>query len=244
MKSLYIAITFLPAIASAQVLLTDNFAGSSVNSSLWNTVTPFSDSSVTESGGALSLTNRGQIYSTQSFQQPIQITGQFQFTGNGFDQFTIRTQTDAVSTTPSAEFDNGFRFAIVSKFDNGSTSNNIEIKYTQNFVQMAGISATLPINIGQLYDFKITDDGSTASFFINGTNQLSLTFGNGFGAGLVGFYNREGAAGGSSNSAGSVTAISNLTITAIPEPSVYAGIMGFSALIVGCLTKRKKSAKN
>src|SRR5665213_4521298 len=43
----------------AQSVLSDNFNGSTINSSLWQTSTPFSDSSITESGGNAIYQNRG-----------------------------------------------------------------------------------------------------------------------------------------------------------------------------------------
>lgn len=225
-------------------ILTDSFADTTVDSNLWESLPRFPSSSVVEGGGGVSFTNRGQILTKATFGNNIVISGTFSIQGNPRDQFSIYTRTDGVSTNIYKEFDNNIRYSVTSLFDNGSVANNIEIKAIQGSAELiTGVTATLPIAIGVSYTFRIVDDGLNTAFFINDmiTPIVSLTFAQSFG-GKVAFGNREGTDGGSSFSEGSVTILSDVQISSIPEPASFAAIAGvliFGTVITARPSRRK-----
>jgi hypothetical protein len=245
MKLRILVLIALPSLCPpihAQTLI-DSFGGTSVNSANWQVITPFADSSVVEGGGDVTLTNRGMLLSQNPFGPIITITGQFEITGSIHDQFAITLDTTGSITNPHGAFDNGIQFQVISQFDNGSTSNNVNINAISDDIQTISIvNATMPINIGQVYDFKVTDDGFNTAFYVGNLETPILTMSldqSGFGD-LVGFNNREGADGGSLDSAGSVTELSNVEISSVPEPATFGLLFGLIGLVTTTVLKRRK----
>jgi len=125
------ALSLLPFSHADQTLLSDNFSGTSLNTSLWTAITPFSDSSVAVANNNLILTNRGQVLSNQSFPTDIDLSLAFEFTGSEYDSFTIATRTNGTETNGSAEFDGAIfvKFRITSDpSDPAGTLDNITIE--------------------------------------------------------------------------------------------------------------------
>jgi hypothetical protein len=210
--------------AMAQTILSDNFNGSAINSSLWQTSTPFSDSSITESGGFAVFQNRGRIITANALPTAIDITGTFEFTGSSHDNLRIVTRADGITSNPSAEYDHGIGFGLEMQNDSGQTANNIwiqELGYPGSSPELA--RGTYALSLNTAYNFRITDNGNNLALYIDDLTTPVLTatdsaiYGN-----LVALYNREGAGAGSSISAGSIVQLDTLTIQSAPEPSIVS----------------------
>jgi len=70
-------ISFIAPVSAEVVVFQDTFDGSSLDGSKWNTLLPFSDSSVSVGGGAANLVARGTIVTKTSFTTPYALTGSF-----------------------------------------------------------------------------------------------------------------------------------------------------------------------
>jgi hypothetical protein len=231
------AAVFTPHVTAALVF--DDFNGVPIDTGLWQTSTPFGDSSITSSEGNAVFINRGRLLSVSGFPSSIDVTGRFTITGSVHDQFKILTRTDGVSTNPWGEFDIGINFYFSNQNDVGSTTDNIGIVrngYPGSSATLA--SGTFGIDLNTAYDFRITDDGTNLALYINNLTTPVLTaadptvIGN-----RIGIYNREGSSGGSSLSDGSVVKLDYLQ--AVPEPS--QAIFGALSTIALLLRRSRES---
>lgn len=205
--------------ARAQVIQ-DDFADTSINTSIWTPSTPFSDSSITETGGNAVFENRGRLLSVAALPQHVLVTGSFAFTGNIHDSFAVLLRTNGVSTNASGEFDTGIRFGFTIEGDTGNTSGNISIARNDYPSNSANLStATYAMALNTSYSFLITDDGTNLALYINNYTQpvLTATDSTILGAQL-GMYNREGAAAGSSISAGGIVQLADIEAYAFSAP--------------------------
>src|ERR1700736_1587793 len=163
----FTALIALVAAAHAQIL-SDNFNGTYIDTSLWQVSTPFASSSMSESGGNAVFQNRGRLLSVGALPASIDVTGSFEFTGNIHDQFQVILRTNGATTNPSAEFDNGIHFAFAIESDTGSTTNQIHIRddsYPNPEIELA--TGTFPMTLNTFYPFRITDDGTNLALYIN-----------------------------------------------------------------------------
>src|ERR1700726_3530018 len=104
----FILVTTIAAAARAQ-LLHDDFNGTSIDPSLWQTSQPFSGSSITENGGNAVFDNRGRLITVGNFPPPITITGAFDITGANSDEFKLVIRTDGTFVNDQfGESANGF----------------------------------------------------------------------------------------------------------------------------------------
>lgn len=222
--------------AHAQILQ-DDFNGSAINTSLWNTSTPFSDSSIMESGGYAVFQNRGRLSTVPPIPLVLDITGSFAFVGNIHDSFQIDTRTDGTSVDQYGGFNSCVQFGFTIQNDLGQTTSNIAIAVNisgdTNYVQVG--RGTYALALDTFYNFRITDDGTNVALYIGNlttpllTGSTSLLTGDGNNS--VGMCNREGTGGGSSISAGSIVDLDQITI--VPEPSTIALVTGaLSCLLV------------
>ena len=79
--------------------------------------------------------------------------------------------------------------------------------------QTGSARLTTPLSLDQWYDFRIVDDGARVSLFFNGATTETLGLDTSWSAGnLISIYNREGAAGGSSISAGGIARVDAFSI--------------------------------
>jgi hypothetical protein len=214
----FVAVTALAVSAHAQ-LLHDDFNGTSIDTSLWQTSEPFPGSSITETGGNAVFDNRGRLISQGSFPAPISITGAFTITGANSDEFKVVIRTDGTFVNDQfGESADGFivRFRSSSFF----ASDEVSI-FEIGGAAFSGWTGTLDLNTQ--YNFKITDDGSTMSVFLGDltTPKVSLQSSDSSGNKFV-IYNRE-----------QIDSIMHETkldfITVVPEPS------GFALLVLGGL---------
>jgi hypothetical protein len=224
---------------TAAALLRDDFNGSSIDTGLWQTSTPFSDSSVTESGGNAVFANRGRLLSRASFPTSIEVTGRFTMTGNIHDDFKLFTRTDGASTNQFGELDLGIRFEFSIQEDGGSTTNNIKIGRNDYPGSSPNLTTgTFALALNTPYDFRITDDGTNLALYINNLTTPFLTASDSTVIGHhLGIYNREGSGGGSSISDGSVTRVDFVEV--VPEPSVVV----FAALSTLAFALRRNRSR-
>jgi hypothetical protein len=221
-------LTIGPALTS----LSDLFIGNQVDASKWATAVPFGDSSVTESGGYLTLTNRGRLLTQGSFTNAVDISLKFAFAGSAHDVLQVSTRNNGAVTNGS--FTSGIVFQVQMQTDTGSAANNIIISGPQGVLA----TATFPIQLGQTYALRMVDDSANLSFYVNNlvtpivTATNTTTIGN-----QIGIQNREGAAAGSSISAGSQVKLDSITVnapaaatTTVLVPDVGAHLINLSTL--------------
>jgi hypothetical protein len=203
----------LPCGAKSQIYLNDDFSGTSVNSAIWQTTAPYSDSSVTEGGGLLTLNNGGGVLSGSRLTGPIDLTASFQFSGSAHDSFRLWIRASSLTLNDYIALD-GIRVSFRHQEDTGNLLNNVEIE--NSGVQTLAIG-TYPISMNTFYTFRLTDDGTTTTLYINDLQNPFLTASHpNLTGGHVFMDNRQGAASGSSISAGSQTQVDYIQI--IPEP--------------------------
>lgn len=229
---------FLSFAVKAEVLLTDDFGGSSVDSQKWLASTAIPGSSVTVADGYLNLVNRGVITSVQEFSSPIQIEGRFQFMNNPTSNFYIWLRSTGLGQ-PGI----GIKFEIQAEPWNpelrqisigdytGSPASWMENVLIYNHSNKI-------ISLDTWYNFKVIDTGSEITLFFNDATSPTLSLSTVGSAGSkVSFFNREGSAGGSSISEGGLTRFDSITIS-VPEPSAFSLI----AVGLGVVLRRRRRA--
>jgi hypothetical protein len=182
--------------AAADVLLSDNFSGPSLDTSKWYTVLPFANSSVVQQNGHVELANRGYLVTQGQFSPAsavggLHIQGQYTFLNTSsfsLDFLQIVTRTAAIPDTSFGEATQGLSFTI-----RGDNQLRVHDRATG-----ATLVGPVPIRIdnGQTYNFDIRDDGLNFSFSVqevggdasaslSGTSNISSAINH------VAFYNRE-----------------------------------------------------
>jgi hypothetical protein len=218
--------------AFATPVTIDNFGGNSINTSLWNPIAPYSDSSVSVGDGLVTLQNHGELVAKTGYSPAVEITGRFQFTGNIYDSFWITTRSSGEHNDPRF-FDNGFTFTVAKQSDDLTRFNIIQIAKYDSGVGVIVDQTSYDFSLGQFYNFKITDDGKNMSFYFDNLASplLSISDYTTFGD-TIAFYNREGAGGGSSISDGSKVQIDYLRIRNVPDslPSMISFVTILSIL--------------
>lgn len=206
---------FTFASFSLAQLLNDDFNDGNINPALWQTFTPFSDSSVLEAGGQLVFQNRGRVLTAMSFGSTVDLRGRFAFTGSSYDSFEVNLRANY-----NSQF--GFTRGISASFriqeDTGNLLNNVAINDTASVVGGTIGVATFPISHGTFYDFRFTDDGTHLALYVSdlGSPLLAVTYTMSYGN-WIGLGNREGAGGGSFISAGSEVRLDSISL--VPEPT-------------------------
>jgi hypothetical protein len=181
MKKILALLSF-PVALSAQVLLTDDFSGGTIDSGKWSVILPGGSSSVVQSGGLLTTTARGVLGSVADFSAPYSISGSFTML-DGLEHFNIVFRSD-LSGSDSFErrglfvsFSNDSDVISIQRYNNASDTSILDQK-------------SFSLTTNQSYSFSIIDDGFNVAVSVNGSAELSgsssyLT-GN-----KIGFYSRE-----------------------------------------------------
>lgn len=223
-----------------QVLFSDSFDGSSVDTTKWDISLPFPDSSVTQANGNLIQRNRGIAFIKQTFGAPYELTGSFvKYTTYGIFGITLRSDGSLSSNEHFYE-PNGLSIFFWGPANRPTPYNEglgwVDIRESQHGVYVWGTDVPLADEIE--HSFKITDNGSSIRIELNGSllvdYQTSYSLGT-----KIGFDNspsRENFGSGPANWEGH-TEIKSVQVS-VPEPS------SLSLLLVGgvvALAKRRKS---
>lgn len=210
-----------------QVLLSDDFAGGTLNSSLWSTVLPVFNSSLTQSGGVVTTVNRGILATQADFAAPYVITGSFTML-ESYEHFNIGLRTDLSSDGLLSSYE---RKGILVSFSNDDEKVSIQRFNTSTDWEILS-SASYALTTGQTYSFRITDTGTSITLAVDGVDAISANSMYSTGEHIV-FYSRE---------AGSGTQIDAVTISAIPEPSSYAALVAASGLLCALVARHRRPA--
>ena len=224
-----------------QVLLTDTFDGSVIDSSKWSVLTSQytpagTAGAVYVSGGNAVLVNRGTIITKSEFRSSYELTGRFRIDGN-IDRFGVWLRTTGTSTNPWKDQDNGV-FINFQQETFGDTSRqwiglnewsvggelNITAPYTSDnncyLKELTNVSANIPSNAW--LNFKIRDDGNNVSVYLNDLDNALFSVSTRFTPGSKVAFNN-----GYSNNQVSID-----SITIVPETSSLAILALVGAMVL------------
>jgi len=158
--------------ARGQILVQDDFSGAAVDSSLWEVILPFPQSSVTQSSGWLTAAGRGSFATQQGFDTPIGLLGRMQLNDLN-ENFAVKLRTD-LSTNSSSFYGQYYEITGVQVVFSAPNS----AVYIHNFYSTSNVitpiaSADFEFEVGRSYDFEITDDTTNVIVLIDGTNILA-----------------------------------------------------------------------
>ncbi len=239
---LLLSLAFYESQARAQFIF-DDFLSSQIDAARWSPRTPFSDSSITLTGQTVILLNHGELLTTSELGSTLEVKGRFRFTGNIHDVFTIAIRTTGAAPDPRF-FNDGFHFEIAKASDDGTRVNIVQVTKYVSGIGTVVAATNQDFSMNQFYDFKISDDGNGMKFYFDQLDipLLTVTDPTPFGH-KVGLYNREGAGGGSSISAGSQVEVDFIQIESGPRVDLIKAVKpSFSNLAVGQIYQLQVSA--
>ncbi len=221
---------------NAQILV-DNFGGNSINPALWTVYnTPTGNSSVTEGGGDATFINGAGLLTANGFPNA-SISGNFEFTGDNDDRFSIYLRSDGTTFDPYWQ---DLLSGIQVQFSPSSNPSGIGSLWIANastdpYAVLAQANPT--INMDTYYNFSITDSGSQISVYFNNSTAPILTVDTTLNDGdTIGIFNREQLdVGGPQHE----VEIDYVSITSVPEPKALP-LLGLS--MFGMYLRRRKHA--
>jgi hypothetical protein len=227
-------------------LLSDNFPGTSLNTSNWIARTPVPGASVTVDNGLI-LADGGDAVTQSGFPETIRIAMSFEFTGTQYDSFALVTRTDGTLVPGSVQFASGIvaRFRMMSDPTDptGRTDNvDLYVEDSPNSPVQLGIG-TFAMTQDQTYNIELLENDSTISLFINDlstpflTGETTSSYGD-----LIGLNNREGAAAGSSISEGSQVTVESFSVSTVPDSGQTAAYLGIGVSLLAALACRGRHA--
>lgn len=227
MKALsLLGFVFLGVSLHAQVILTDDFNGGSLDTSKWTTILPYGSSTVVQSSGVVTTTGRGILATVNGYQSAYVMTGSFTMNSD-LEHFAIGFRTD-LSALPDVDLYHTLSGMFV-EFSNDGDQISIQGRGYSPENSVPSDHKSYSLTTGQTYSFSITDTGTNIAVAINGVNELTATTSNSTGNKFA-FYSREFAS--------TSTSIDSIAVTAIPEPSTYAAIFGLVGLAVAAIRRR------
>ena len=173
----------------AGISITDDFNDQSLDSSLWATLEPYSESIVEESSGYLHLRDSGRLISVQEIDPSlgVVIIEARISTDSNDDSFYVFTRTDGVPYGGGAGIANG----IYVNCKPGSTGNTVSIGHNVDGIGTALASSTYSMSTATWHDIKVIDTGSEISLYIDGNFLISAEDSTIFTNNHVAFGNRE-----------------------------------------------------
>ena len=189
--------------------LFDDFSGDALDSTLWDSRTPYCDSTLSVASGNVSLLNGSGVLSMTNFPHPIEVSFRFAFVGSDHDSFRVLTRADAFRPNGYGVA-NGVGVSFRIQEDTGNTMNNISL---EDYNGTIFASATIPLAIATFYSFRLVDTGTSLSLFAGSQTTPILTAATSVQYGTkIASFNREGACAGSTISAGSKIAIDYIRV--------------------------------
>jgi hypothetical protein len=196
-------------------ILSDNFDDGVIDASKWQTILPFGQSSLVESGGGMTTTGRGILVAVPELPMSYSITGSFK-RNDSLELFKIVLRSD-LSLSPGLEQYSERKGIQIAFSDIPSIA-------IENHVSGGGVGPmSYPINPGEWFNFQILDDGSNVSLSINGTQVISLATSDRAGNRLA-IYSREFPSTSST--------FDNLVVTEVPEPAASVSLLVGATLAV------------
>lgn len=165
------------------IWLEDDFSGSAINTNLWEVSKPFGFSQCFQSDGRITLVRRGGLNTRASLPGPIEIEGRFRFMGL-LDTFQIVLRSD-LTLVPPPTF--GERSGVIADFDQEASTVRLAVSGAQTLAV-----ANFIIEVGKDIEFRITDDGETLRYYLNGNSEPILSASSpARTGGNIAIYNRE-----------------------------------------------------
>jgi hypothetical protein len=225
---------FLSHPAQAATSLYDDFNGAQIDTSIWQVQLPFSNSSVTESGGNAIFQSRGQLITTSQFSGSptglLDIQGSFAFTGGSDETFRVVPGTDGAVINVYGELGG----PVVVLNGPAISGGNVGIEDQTSSGGVNGIYANFSFALNTYFSFRITDDGNNIAVYISDFGNSLLSESDTYSLGNhVGLYDRETYGGYNQNPGVSLDYIS---IT-VPEPSTFA-LLGFGVAALTVARRR------
>jgi hypothetical protein len=204
MKRLTLLALLYCTTLKADVLLTDSFDGSQIESTKWTAYRPQGGSQVFESGGNLVMQMRGGVDSVMTLPDELQIEGGFRFTGYE-DHFAVVLRSD-LSIANGYYEKTGIR---VSFQDNSQT---LRIQELGSGINNEIAFSFYTLNRNTDYTFKIVDQNNIVSLYLNGDSYPVIQATTFFRPGsFISFYDRENP--------GNETQLQYVSVSSVPEPS-------------------------
>lgn len=188
MKALSFFLLFVGATLNGQSLY-DDFTGSSLNTSKWQVILPYThgvnNSSVTQSNGSVTTSTRGILATANQFAAPNVVSGVFTMLNN-VEHFEVVLRSNLVNAgQESSSEEPGVMVSFAMDGQVASIQN-----YTSAQVNTGLATVSVPFVVGKPYSYTITDTGTTVTLTINGSitisAQTSYQPGN-----YIAFYSRE-----------------------------------------------------
>jgi hypothetical protein len=211
------------------ILLSDNFSGPSLDTTKWQTILPYGQSSITQAGGELTTSGRGILATVDGFSDPYVINGAFEM-NSGLEHFDIALRSDLSEFGNYAE-----RSGLIVTFVHDGQGISIQEYPTgpdsgTSVIQLASTGENgYNFISGQTYFFSILDYGTGISLAVNGVDVLSAatTYGTGD---HIALYSREFP--------DTSTSIDAITISSVPEMGMTLGYLVCG--LTGLTTIRRK----
>lgn len=206
-----VALCVLLACGAKAQLLYDDFNDGVLDTNKWHVETVWYNSEMYETNGEAVFVNRGDLTTKATMPAGVVVEGRVRLTGSDHDVFNIRLRStdDALASTNCVIA----QFAIRDNDFGPLGVNNIAIYGTSG----GGlVKASYPFSMNTYYLFKVVDDSTNVTIFLNNTNtpvvSLQITNRSGF---KIGLNNREGVG---SISQGSVSRLDFIQISALFPP--------------------------
>ncbi len=238
MKTLLISLAAVCIAHAHPVLLNDDFNGDTLDPAVWQTFTPYSDTTVTMAFGATNLLNGGGILSIASYQTPIEVLFSFAFDGD-YDSFRLYTRVDDFR-------DDGYhvKHGIGASFriqeDTGNLIGNVALEDSSGTLA----TGTFALTGNTAYTARLVDNGTSIGLYWGGelnpflTANASEHYGD-----KIAAWNRHGEGAGSYISAGSHMGLDYITVLDlngaqdVDEHGITALYMGLG--LMGLVMARK-----